>query len=75
MAHGAQLSVMWEPGWGGGVEGEWIHAYIWLRPLLFTCNYHNIVNPLYPKTKKKKKNNLVIKNGLNLETLKAAPIV
>ena len=47
MAHGAQLSVRWEPGWGGGVEGEWIHAYIWLRPLLFTRNYHNIVNQLY----------------------------
>ena len=29
-----------------GFVGVWIHVYIWLSPLLFTWNYHNIVNQL-----------------------------
>ena len=28
-----------------GFRGEWIH--VWLNPLLFTRNYHNILNQLY----------------------------
>ena len=55
-------------GYSGLGENGYMYTYGWV-PLLFTCNYHNIVNPLYPKTKKKKKkNNRVFKNGLNLET-------
>ena len=39
-------------------QGEWLHVYAWLFawvPLLFTWNYHNIVNRLYPNTKWLKK--------------------
>ena len=45
---------------GGEFGGEWIHAYVWLSPFLFTRNYQNIVNRLYPNTKLKllKKNDL-----------------
>ena len=31
--------------------GEWIHIYVWLSPLLSTCNYHNTVNQLYSNIK------------------------
>ena len=45
---------------GGEFGGEWIHAYVWFSPFLFTRNYQNIVNWLYPNTKLKllKKNDL-----------------
>ena len=36
----------------GEFGGEWIYEYVWLS-LLFTWNYHNIVNWLYPSTKLK----------------------
>ena len=39
-------------GWmGTELGGGWIQAYVygWV-PLLFTLNYHNIVNQLYSKT-------------------------
>ena len=29
---------------GGEFGGEWIHVYVWQSHLLFTWNYHNIVN-------------------------------
>ena len=37
---------------GGESGGEWIHVYTygWV-PLLFSWNYHNAVNRLYPKIK------------------------
>ena len=42
--------------WRGGEFGrEWIHLHVWLNPLLFTRNCHNIVNWLYPNTKYKVK--------------------
>ena len=31
---------------GGGFGGKWIHVCVWLGPLLFIGNYHNIVNQL-----------------------------
>ena len=38
--------------WMGGEFGaEWIHVCVWLTPSLFTHNYHNIVNWLYPNIK------------------------
>lgn len=39
---------------GRGVWGELIHMYVWLSHFLFTLNYDNIVNRLYPITKFKK---------------------
>lgn len=59
------------PAWKGeGFGGEWIHLYVWLSPLLFIWNYHNIVNWLYPNIKclwcyKKKSKNMKI-TGLSL---------
>ena len=42
--------------WRGGEFGrEWIHVHVWLNPLLFTRNCHNIVNWLHPNTKYKVK--------------------
>ena len=37
----------------GEFGGEWIYEYVWLSLFLFTWNYHNIVNWLYPSTKLK----------------------
>ena len=59
MAQGTPLSVMWQPGWEGSFgENGHICMYGWV-PSLFSWNYHNIVNWLYPiqnkKLKKKKK--------------------
>ena len=42
------LSVMWLPGWEGSLGEKYMYLYI---PLLFTRNYHNIVNRLCPDTK------------------------
>ena len=36
-------------------RGGWIHVYVRLSPLLFTWNYRNIINQLYPNTKLKVK--------------------
>ena len=38
---------------GGDFGGEWIHVYVWPSPLLFTWNYHNFDNWLFPNTKYK----------------------
>ena len=32
MAQGTLLNVMWQSGWEGSLEGEWIHVYVWLSP-------------------------------------------
>jgi len=42
---------MWQPGWERslGKNGN-MYMYGWV-PSLFTWNYHNIVNHLYPNTK------------------------
>ena len=53
MAQGTLLNVVWQPGWEGSLgENGYTCMYGWV-PLLFTCNYHNIVNQLYPIQKKK----------------------
>ena len=53
VAHGTLLSVMWQPGRYGSLgENGYMYMYGWV-PLLFTWNYHNIVNQLYPNTKQK----------------------
>ena len=31
-AQGTLFKVMWQPGWGGGFGGEWIHMCVWLSP-------------------------------------------
>ena len=54
-AQGTVLSVMWQPGWKGRLgEDGYMYMYGWV-PWLFTWNYHNIVNWLYPNTKQKLK--------------------
>ena len=56
IAHGTLLNFMWQPIWEGSYgENKYMYMYGW-TPLLFTWNYHNIVNQLYPNTKKKFKN-------------------
>ena len=46
---------MWQPGWEGNLgENGYIYMYGQV-PLLFTWNYHNIVNDYTPLQKKKKK--------------------
>ena len=49
----------WNGCWTRGeFAGEWIHVYVWLSPfavLSDNCNYHSIVNQLYPNTNKKLK--------------------
>ena len=50
---------------GGEFRGEWIHVCVWIwihvcmgAPLLFSRNYHKVVNQVYPRCKlkiKKKK--------------------
>ena len=52
-AQGTQLNVLWQPGWEGSLgENGYMHMYGSV-PSLFTCNYQNIVNRLYPNTKLK----------------------
>ena len=47
---GPLLNVMCQPEWEGGLqENAYLHMYDWV-PSLFTSNYQNIVNRLYPKT-------------------------
>ena len=41
-------------GSGGLGENGYMYLYGWVSPL-FTWNYHNIVNQLYPDKKKSKK--------------------
>ena len=44
---------MWQPGWERSLgENGYMYIYGWV-PSLFTWNYHNIVNQLYPNTKLK----------------------
>ena len=51
ITYGTLLSVPWQPGWDRCLgENGYIYMYS-LVPLLFTWNYHNIVNWLYPNTK------------------------
>ena len=46
---------MCQPGWEGSLgENGYMYIYGWVL-LLFTWNYHNIVNWLYPNTKLKVK--------------------
>ena len=47
IADGTLFNVMWQPGWEGrlGEKGS-MYMYGWV-PLLFTQNYHNIVNWLF----------------------------
>ena len=53
VAQRSLLNVMWQPEWEGSL-GENGHMNLYGRvPLLFTWDYHNIVNWLYPNTKKK----------------------
>ena len=50
VAHGTLFNVTWQPGQEGSLEQiGFMSMYDW-GPLLFTWNYHNIVN-LYPSTK------------------------
>ena len=50
-AHGILLNGMWQPEWEGSLgENGYMCKYGWV-PLLFTWNYHNIVNWLYISTK------------------------
>ena len=43
-AHGTLQNVMWQPGWEGSLgENGYMYMYDWVS-LLFTWNYHNIVN-------------------------------
>ena len=49
---GPLLNVICQPEWEGGLrENGYLHMYDWV-PSLFTSNYQNIVNRLYPKTPK-----------------------
>ena len=51
--HGALLNVMWQPEWEGSLgENGYMDVYDQVL-LLFTWNYHNIVNQLYSNTKYK----------------------
>ena len=44
-------SMLGQPGREGSLEEKgYVYMYGWV-PSLFTWNYHNIVNQLYPKTK------------------------
>ena len=53
-AHGTLLNVMWQPGWEGNLgENGYIYMYGQVA-LLFTWNYHNIVNEYTPLQKKKR---------------------
>ena len=52
---GPLLNFMCQPEWEGGLwENGYLHMYDWV-PSLFTSNYQNIVNRLYPKTPKNSK--------------------
>ena len=52
---------MWHPEWEGSLRenGYFIYDPV---PSLFTWNYHNIFNQIYPNTKKKKKSPLLREN-------------
>ena len=44
IAHGILLNVMWQPGWKGSLgENGYMYMYGWVA-MLYTWNYHNIVN-------------------------------
>ena len=48
---GHLLHVIWQPGWEGSLgKNGYMYMYGWV-PLLFTWNYHNIVNWLHADTK------------------------
>ena len=66
IAHGALLNVMWQPRWEGSLgENGHVCIYGWV-PSLFTWNYHNIVNQLYPNTNKKLKDCMQKDTNLHL---------
>ena len=51
-AHGTLLQVMWQLGWEGSLGANgYMYMYAW-GPSLLSWNYYNIVNWLYPNTKK-----------------------
>ena len=55
---GNLLNVMWQPGWEGGLGGEWIHVYVWLVPSLSTWTMTTLsigYTPIQNKKLKKKK--------------------
>ena len=52
----AQGALMWQFGWEGYLEEEgYVYTYDWV-PLLFTRNYHNIIDQLYFSAKLKVEN-------------------
>ena len=53
-AQGTLLNVMWQPGWEENLENGYMYIYGWV-PLPSTWNFHNVVNWLYPNTKKKER--------------------
>ena len=53
IAHESLLNVMWQPKCEGGLrENGCLYTHGWV-PLLFTWNYYNIDNWLYPNAKSK----------------------
>ena len=51
IAYGTLVNIMLQPGWEGSLgENGYMCMYGWV-PVLFTWNFHNIVNQLYPNTK------------------------
>ena len=53
IAHESLLNVMWQPKCEGGMrENGCLYTHGWV-PLLFTWNYYNIDNWLYPNAKSK----------------------
>ena len=51
IAHGTLLKVMCQPGWERALgENGYMYMYGWV-PFLYTWNYCNIVNQLYPSRK------------------------
>ena len=62
---GNLLNVMWQPGWEGGLGGEWIHVYVWLVPSLSTWTMTTLsigYTPIQNKKLKKKKPYLQIQS-------------
>ena len=67
MVHGTLLNVIWQPGWKGSLgENGYMYVYGWI-PLLFTWNYHDIVNQQYPNTNKVSKKGSRIFEGASLQ--------
>ena len=51
IVHGTLLNIMCQPGWEWGLgENGYMYVHGWV-PSLFTWNYHNIVNWLFPNIK------------------------